>query len=185
MADRTPYSKPRKCKCRFCNEFFDPDPRNHRRQIACLKPTCQKARKAFSQKCWLSKPENQDHFRGQAQVQRVQEWRKQNPEYWKKNRGSRPKSFRTLQDLLTLQVSDCKVVKQKLLQDLIISQHAVVVGLISNITGSTLQDSIFFSYRRLNLVGEQIIKQNRNPTNSQTNHDHKKDLSSSPVAQGP
>lgn len=73
-----------KKRCRNCRKLFIPDHRNRDRQKYCERAECSKASKAASQRKWLNKPENKDYFRGKLNVQRVQRWRKQNPEYWKK-----------------------------------------------------------------------------------------------------
>ncbi len=109
-----------KKRCRNCRKLFIPDHRNHDRQKYCERAECCQASKAASQRKWLNKPENKDYFRGKLNVQRVQRWRKQNPEYWKKKS---PKRVIALQDLLELQTP-------------------VIIGLISNFIGSALQDDI-------------------------------------------
>ena len=76
----------KKKKCRNCKYLFVPDPRNQNRQEYCDKTECLKASKAASQKKWLTKPENKDYFTGPDNVKRVQEWRKKNPDYWKRSK---------------------------------------------------------------------------------------------------
>ena len=71
-------------KCRCCKKWFEPDPRTWFHQQYCTRAVCRKASKIASQKQWLAKPENRDHWRGPAQVERVQEWRRANPDYWKR-----------------------------------------------------------------------------------------------------
>lgn len=73
-----------KRRCKGCKKIFLTDPRNAWHQEYCKKPVCRKASKAASQKKWLMKEENQFHFCGPVNVQRVQAWRKAHPGYWKK-----------------------------------------------------------------------------------------------------
>ncbi len=87
-----------KKKCSHCKRLFRPDYRNRNRQKYCNKPECRKVSKAASQKKWLNKPENKDYFRGADNVRRVQEWREQNPDYWKLKNSKKP-----LQDSLAKQ----------------------------------------------------------------------------------
>ena len=47
-----------------CNEKHRCDHRNRGRQSYCSKPACRKASKAASQRRWLSRPENENYFRG-------------------------------------------------------------------------------------------------------------------------
>ena len=92
-----------KKKCCHCRKLYIPDPRNRSRQKYCDKPECRKASKAASQKKWLSKPENQNYFQGPDNVERVQEWRKRNPGYWK---SKSTKQLNALQDPLIAQQAE-------------------------------------------------------------------------------
>jgi len=150
-------------KCPNCRKLFPPDPRNRDRQRYCSKPECRIASKADSQKRWREKPENQDYFRGPDCVERVQEWRKANPGYSRK----KPRTTKdALQDPLTSQPSENN--KETLsftfdaLQDSLIMQPTVLLGLIANITGSTLQEDIEFTCTRLQQLGLDIVN-NSNP----------------------
>jgi hypothetical protein len=55
-----------RCQCLHCKELFVPNARLWWHQQFCSKPECRQASKAQSQRRWLSKPENQDHFRGSS-----------------------------------------------------------------------------------------------------------------------
>lgn len=146
----------RRKKCRNCKCLFIPDHRNRDRQIYCSKPECRKASKAASQEKWLSKPENQDYFRTPENVQRVRQWREENPEYWK-----RVKKPIALQDCLNGQdVDNIKEKSQnanKALQDPLIAQDPVLIGLISNFIGSALQDDIAETLLRMQQSGQDIL----------------------------
>ena len=76
--------RPKRRKCRCCNEFFFPDYRNQDRQHYCRKPACRQASKRVSQRRWCRKPANRDYFRDPGNVRRVREWRQAHPGYWKK-----------------------------------------------------------------------------------------------------
>ena len=82
-------------KCLNCKELFLPDYRNSQRQCYCLKPDCRKASKRQSQRAWLAKPENQNYFRDEKNAERVRNWQKEHPGYWKNTARYRQ---RTLQD---------------------------------------------------------------------------------------
>jgi hypothetical protein len=75
---------PARRKCRCCQEFYLPDHRNLRHQRYCSKPACRKESKAQSQRRWLQRPENQNYFQGPENSQRVKDWRKRHPGYWRK-----------------------------------------------------------------------------------------------------
>lgn len=150
-------SLPRKRKCLHCKKFFRPDPRNAMKQEYCSQPKCRKASKAASQKKWLSKPENRDYFRGPANVQRVQEWRRQNPGYWRKEQG-REKPLQDHSTSETTEQQDGKALSpDHALQDLLSAQPAVLLGLLANLTGSALQDHIVMTVRRLRQLGQDIL----------------------------
>jgi hypothetical protein len=150
----------RKRKCPCCGNFFTPDYRNRRRQKYCSKPECRKASKATSQKRWLKNPENQDYFRGPVNVGRVQEWRKAHPGYSRREKAA-------LQDRLSEKALVNPKVKPyfvgampaftSALQDVFASQPTVLIGLISHLTGSALQDDIAKTARRLQKLGSDIL----------------------------
>ena len=145
-------------KCRNCKELFIPDPRNVKRQKYCRKPECRKASKADSQRRWLQKPENQNHFCGSENVIRVQQWREANPGYWRKKKKNKPDA---LQDRLISQPTENKDDNSQFahdaLQDFLIAQPPVLLGLIANFTGTALQDSIAMTFQRLQKLGQDIV----------------------------
>lgn len=152
--------KKQKKKCRHCRQLFVPDHRNRGKQDYCEKAPCRKASKAASQKKWLSKPENKDYFRGPDNIERVQQWRKNNLEYWKRTNRST-----ALQDHLAPQPTENKKdnsqidaqPKKHALQDLLMAQSPVIIGLISNLTGSALQDDIANTLLRMQQFGQEIL----------------------------
>src|SRR6516164_3838778 len=129
-------SAKRKCLC--CGDFFPPDHRNVRHQRYCSKPACRKESKALSQRRWLQSPENQNYFRGPENRQRVKDWRKRNPGYWRKKNSS----------------------SQVPLQEVFSMEPAVVVGLISMMTGSALQEDIVSTVGVLVRKGRDILGMN-------------------------
>jgi hypothetical protein len=85
----------------------------------------------------LAKKANQDYFSGEANVARVQAWRKRNPGYWRRQGVSRGDG--TLQDASSVEVPDNKPLRAQLscrtLQDdiaesvrLLIDQGAAILG---------------------------------------------------------
>ena len=143
-------------KCRHCRRLFVPDPRNRDRQEYCSEPPCRKASKTASQKKWLRKPENRDHFKGHENVERVREWRKKNPGYWKR---SKPKI--ALQDSLTVEraekTGENQQIRATALQDFLMAQPPVMIGLISNFIGSPLQDDIANALLAMQQSGQDIL----------------------------
>jgi hypothetical protein len=137
--------------------LFIPDPRNATRQRYCSKPGCRKQSKAESQQRWLQKPENRDYFRGAEHIERVKRWRAANPGYWR----SRNRRQVALQDPSTAQVAvnntNLHPAPKDALQDLLILQPAVMVGLIAQLTGFALQDDIARAARRMQQLGNDIL----------------------------
>lgn len=146
--------KTRRPKCNQCGQLYKPDPRNRTRQYTCSAPACQKARHQANQQAWSRRPENINYFRGPVHVRRVREWRKAHPGYGRK-------TSKTLQDALNAQTVDNDEDKSGLsldvLQDALLRQPAVLIGLISTLTGDALQDAIARQIVRLHHRGQQIL----------------------------
>ena len=164
-----------KKKCCNCKRLFRPDPRNAKRQKYCSQSDCRKASKASSQKRWLQKPENRDYFRGAENVQRVQQWRKAHPGYWRR----KPKTnANALQDPLIQQRIENKQnpagLASDALQDSLITQPYVLIGLIAQLTGYVLQDDIAMAARRMQQLGIDIL----NPHQKGERHGTKTSLTS-------
>ena len=117
-------------KCLHCNEEYHRDPRNGGRQSYCVKPVCQQASKAASQRQWLSRPENRDYFRGAENCERVRLWRLANPGY-RRNKG--PILKRVLQEPLIPQEVESEAVvipvASSVLQEILFVQPAILWGL--------------------------------------------------------
>jgi hypothetical protein len=147
-----------KSKCLHCQELFLPDYRNRGRQRHCAKPECRKAAKAQSQRLWLSRPENRDYFRGPENCRRVREWRAQHPGYW---RHKKPAGQEALQEGCPAQEALPKEVAPAgalaALQEACLMQPAMLVGLISTLTGSALQEDIARSARSFLVRGQDIL----------------------------
>jgi hypothetical protein len=153
---RRPHTKR---KCKHCQTFFAPDPRSATRQRHCSKPACRQASKAASQHRWLQKPGNRDYFTGPTHVERVRQWRRAHPGYWRR-KASRPSP--ALQEDLASQPAYNQSLGDTLappaLQDHFFMQPAVFVGLLAHLTGLTLQEDIATTARRLQQLGRDILR---------------------------
>jgi hypothetical protein len=133
------------------------------------------------------KEENRDHFRGSANVIRVQQWRSTHPGYWRLKPAKEPEP---LQDLLIEKIEENPVVDtpktsspNSALQDLLNEQPAVLIGLIAHLTGSALQDHIALTARRLQQLGSDILN---GPTQNKGGSDDPKASNlSTACSQGP
>lgn len=146
-------------KCRCCNQLFVPDPRTADRQRYCSQLACRQASKAASQRRWLSKDSNGDYFRGPQAVQRVQAWRRSHPGYGRrKNSSSQDAQVPEAQSVHPSQ-SSCNAPRgvPSALQEDCLTQDPAFVGLISMVTGSTLQEDIAATARQLLLRGRNIL----------------------------
>lgn len=152
---------PARRKCLCCQEFYLPDHRNLRHQRYCSKPACRKESKAQSQCRWLLRPENQHYFRGPENSQRVKDWRKCHPGYWRKKKT--PVQI-ALQEDCQEQLPPNEGVgsgkRSDALQEVFLMQPAVVVGLISMMTGNSLQEDIVATARVLLRKGRDILESN-------------------------
>jgi len=146
------------CKCLNCNDLFVPNYRSRERQRFCSKADCQKARKRASQQAWLAKPENQNYFRDADHATRVRQWQKEHPGYWKNSARSQR---RTLQDACPKQpVAPQGLIPAsaaRTLQDLCSLPIPLFIGLLSLWSGSTLQDDIVTTARRVIAKGHDIL----------------------------
>ena len=149
-------------KCLHCREEQISDARNRGRQRYCVKPECRKASKARSQRRWISRPENENYFRGAENAERVRQWRLSHPGYWRKKVSC---SEDTLQDVCTEQEAHNKVVviarASDALQDVCMAQPALLVGIISIMTGHALQEEIAMSARSFLTRGQDILRRER------------------------
>lgn len=152
-----------KRKCLHCKMFFHPDHRNVARQRYCSKLECRKVSKTDSQRRWLQKPENLDHFKDDVHVQRVQQWRLDHPGYWRRKAPKGTPETHALQETLMPQPFENKEVESSLeksaksaLQDSLSLQPTLIIGLISHLTGLALQEDIAIAMRRLQQLGHDI-----------------------------
>jgi hypothetical protein len=145
-------------KCLHCKVFYIPDRRNLRHQRYCSQPDCQKESKRQSQRRWLAGEGNQNYFSGSENSRRVREWRVAHPGY---SRKKTPGAEEPLQEVCPAQSprpQDVAVtVKSHALQDVFTMQAALVVGLISTMTGSVLQEDITAASRLLIRKGQDIL----------------------------
>jgi hypothetical protein len=140
--------KTRRRRCKNCNDLFKPDLRNLKRQKFCDKPECKVASKKHSQQKWLSKPQNRGHFSGPANVIRIQQWREQNPGYWKREEPQKtvPLFESALQETLSAKTADGKGfpsdLMQTALQDSLLAKTLVIIGFDTQLNKTALQDII-------------------------------------------
>jgi hypothetical protein len=128
--------------CLCCKEIFIPSIYTPHARY-CSQPACRKASKKASQALWLNKPENRDYFCGKDHVDRVRQWRKAHPGYWRRKKGR--KGGGPLQDIATL-------------QDLVQSPSiAALVGFLAIQIGDALQDTVEKTFWNMHSRGQAIM----------------------------
>ena len=147
----------RRRRCKNCHDLYHPDPRHLKRQKFCDKPECKIASKKYSQQKWLKKLKNRDYFSGSEHVIRVQQWRQENPGYWKRKKSKKISSLfeHALQDRLLPKESDGKGFQlnltQDALQDMLSGKTLVIIGFNPHLTKTALQEII-------DITGQSTIK---------------------------
>lgn len=140
--------------CAHCGHRFHINPRVGRRHRFCAKPECRRISRAKARKRWLKKNGGRRYFDGDDNAERVRSWRKRNPGYWRREsraQAAKPKKF-------TLTKRLAAALRFVALQDSIDSDLALKIGIISELCGATLQDTIARELRRLMLRGDAILR---------------------------
>ena len=148
------------CKCVNCGEFYQPDARNRGRQEYCRKRECGRASKRESQRRWRSKPKNRDYFKGKENVERVRQWRKRHPGYWRRKMS--PAAVALQEISIGQPVEHQKEAGQDVslpLQDLLKSQDPLVLGLVIQLMDIALQEDIAGLAQRLITRGRAAMGQ--------------------------
>lgn len=136
-------------RCQSCGDDFVPDPRARKRQRFCRARDCRRASRAASRAKWLGKPENAQYFKGPGNAMRVRLWRAQNPR--PKKRGQKAMQ-RLIQPSLANALKACGV------QDLNERQLSLLLGLVSALAQSSVQDVIARRLRRLMFAGYAVLR---------------------------
>jgi hypothetical protein len=164
--------------CQNCKRVFHPDHRNVTRQRFCSKPECRHASKVDSQQRWRQQPDNLDYFKGSVHVERVQQWRREHPGYWRRKTPEASTEPDALQETLTAQEMETQSLQEGIenpeagvetpepdaLQDSFFLQPPVLVGLIAQLSGLALQEDIASMVRRLQQLGRDILDRSPHAT---------------------
>lgn len=151
--------QPSRRKCHCCKELFSPEYRNGFHQRYCSAPACRQASKVASQRRWRRSRFGREYFRGEKAVRRVRDWRQEHPGYWKKQKSHSKMAQAPDPQAVNPEQRSCNVPRSDLrtLQDFCLTQDPAFVGLISMVTGITLQEDIAATARRLLLKGLNIL----------------------------
>jgi hypothetical protein len=142
----------RRKKCVHCEELFSPDPKSRYHQTFCAAPECKRASKAASQRRWREKLQNRNYWQGPEHVERVRAWRKAKAI----QDGKAPRKPKA-QSQSVASAKSWTDVNNAVLQDDLLPQDPLIVGVISALAGSSLQDDIVIMYKHLIAKGREIL----------------------------
>ena len=148
------HHKRRTRNCTHCGTSFAVNPRLGKRHRYCSKPECVKASRRASVKRWLKRNGGPGYFLGQHAKDRVRDWRRDHPRYWR--RAERTKIRAGGRMVVTKQLA--AALRYVALQNTIDPHLALGIGIISQLTGGALQNSIAAEIRRLMLRGYAILR---------------------------
>lgn len=141
----------RKRVCLYCDEKFVPNRFNHHHQKYCGKPECQQASHRASNKRHYRKKRSDSDFRSK-EVERVNKWRRENPDYkLKKKNGKKMEKVTVLRDF----AGTGNGVKDDVLRDMVIFQAYCIQGFISHLNG-VLRDDIGSMMNRYYDIGKAL-----------------------------
>ena len=158
MVMKTHRHRTRSRACAHCGQRFVVNPRLGKRHRFCSSLDCTRASRKAARKKWLRKNGGQRYFAGNQSADRVRSWRMEHPRYWKRGRASthsRCNGFTLTKELAA-------TLRYVALQDTIDMRLALEIGIISQLSGAALQDTIAKEIRRLMLRGYAILR--RAPT---------------------
>lgn len=142
----------RKHNCLHCRQLFDPHPATRHHQRYCRNPACQKRRKAIANRRF--RQANPDYDKGPHNVERVRQWRRKNPAYWRREKrhggpGRQAAGTTTADATCALQVVSAPQPSAEQLLEMQQSIHALQVvsdrqaivfqGLAAQLTGFAVQ----------------------------------------------
>ncbi len=141
-------------RCAHCGLPFAINPRLGKRHRFCTKPECAQASRRKARKNWLRKNGGKAYYLGKNNNDRVRGWRRSHPRYWKRKGAS----ARSRSSGFTLTKQLAAAMRYVALQDTIDTRLALEIGIISQLSGAALQDTIAKEIRRLMLRGYAILR---------------------------
>lgn len=146
-------------RCRHCRRRFVPDYRNAYHQRFCAKPECQRTSKWTSQRRWLRKPQNRNYFREPDNIVRVRDWRREHPGYWRTHQH-RCAGAPAMEPARTpAPEATSTPLPTGTLQDVCRSKLPIFTGILSRLSGCTLQEDIANCARQMVSEAQCILLQ--------------------------
>jgi hypothetical protein len=137
---------------------FIPEPRAAGRQKFCRRSACREISHVTSQERWLRNKKGRAYHTGSVSISRTQDWRKEHPQYWRRNANATATVNRSQRDLPTVLGEFFERDSCAALQDSWPPQVVAVVGLIAWLRGDALQDTIAADVNEIMLAGNDLLR---------------------------
>ncbi len=136
---------------------FIPEPRAAGRQKFCHRPACREISHATSQERWLKNKKGLAYHTGPVAVSRMQDWRKEHPQYWRRGTSAVASVKRGVRDLPAVLGEFFGKDSCDALQDSWPPQVVAFVGLIAWLRGDALQDTIAADIDEIMVAGNDLL----------------------------
>jgi hypothetical protein len=136
---------------------FIPEPRAAGRQKFCRRPSCREISHATSQERWLKNKKGRAYHTGPVAVSRMQDWRKEHPQYWRRGARAGATPSQGTRDLRTMLNEFFRKDSCGALQDSWPPQVVAFIGLIAWLRGDALQDTIAADLDEIMVAGNDLL----------------------------
>ena len=136
---------------------FIPEPRAAGRQKFCHRPACREISHVTSQERWLKNKKGRAYHTGPVAVSRMQDWRKEHPQYWRRSPRATATVSQRMRDLPTVLGEFFGKDSCDALQDSWPPQVVAFVGLIAWLRGDALQDTIAADIDEIMVAGNDLL----------------------------
>lgn len=136
---------------------FIPEPRAAGRQKFCHRPACREISHVTSQERWLKNKKGRAYHTGPVAVSRMQDWRKEHPQYWRRGTSAVASVKRGVRDLPAVLCEFFRKDSCDALQDSWPPQVVALVGLIAWLRGDALQDTIAADIDEIMVAGNDLL----------------------------
>ena len=136
---------------------FIPEPRAAGRQKFCRRSACREISHLTSQERWLKNKKGLAYHTGPVAVSRMQDWRKEHPQYWRRGTNAAATTNGGQRDLRAVLAAFFSKDSCAALQDSWPPQVVAFVGLIAWLRGDALQDTIAADVNEIMLGGNDLL----------------------------
>jgi len=138
--------------CCICHKIFTPNKFAGHRQVVCSREPCRKAAKKQRQADWFLR--NPDYFSGPENVERVRQWRRKKA----MEAPPDPQPPKPPDPPSTQKAKSCNKPEpaEGVLQDLARPAEPVIMGILSFLSGTMLQDEVHNLYVQCSRRGNEL-----------------------------